>query len=82
VCIESLSTKSQNSLIHRRLTRSRVVVVHTGVSLSAIFYATHLPEILPDYVIYDASDWTSRRGRILNGRPVLAGGFFNADWAL
>ena len=58
----------------------RYVVVHTGVSPGALFYTGHLPELVPDYVVFDASGWPSRGRRALLGRAVLDAGFFDREW--
>jgi hypothetical protein len=62
------------------LNAKRYVVVHTGVSLEALFYTAHLPGILPDYIIYDGPTWAWKRGRLLDDRKVLAAGFFDKKW--
>lgn len=62
------------------LNPDRYVVVHTAVSLRGLFYAAHLPEILPDYIVYDGSTWEQKMGRVLDGRPVLCAGFFDKRW--
>lgn len=61
---------------------SRYVVIHTGVSDSALYYVDHLPRFSPDYLVYDGGDWHSKDGRFFGGRAVLAGGFFDADWSV
>ncbi len=62
------------------LNPERTVVVHTGASSDALFFANHLPDLLPDWIVYDASSWERAGGLVLGGRPALAGGFFDADW--
>jgi hypothetical protein len=64
------------------LNPSRYVLVYTGASKEAIFYADHLPELLPDYVIFDASDWQTKGGVVLGDREVLAAGFFDREWRI
>ncbi len=62
------------------LNPARYVVVHTAASLRGLFYAAHLPEILPDYIVYDGSTWQRKMGRVLDERPVLDAGFFDKHW--
>ena len=57
------------------LNPNRYVVIHSGTAAQAIFYAAHLPELVPDYVIYDASTWPRKGGLVLDDRSVLAAGF-------
>jgi len=64
------------------LNPARYVLVFTGSSREALFYADHLPELLPDWIVYDASSWPTKGGTILDGRKVLAGGFFDREWKL
>ena len=62
------------------LNTDRYVVVHTGVTPGAVFYAANLPELLPDYLVYDGTDWAHTGGLVLADRKVLAGGFFDRNW--
>ncbi len=63
------------------LNPNRYVVVHTGVSKKALYYVAHPPRLIPDYLIYDASKWARKGGRVLgDDRDVLAGGFFDKYW--
>ncbi len=62
------------------LNTDRYVVVHTGVTPGAVFYAANLPELLPDYLVYDGTDWARTGGLALVDRKVLAGGFFDSNW--
>ncbi|MDD5306051.1 MAG: alpha/beta hydrolase-fold protein [Deltaproteobacteria bacterium] len=61
---------------------SRYVLVYTGASARALYYAEHLPGLLPDYVVFDASSWGRKGGLALDGRPVLAAGFFDHQWKI
>jgi hypothetical protein len=71
------------SFIHPNpLNPSRYVVVHTGASTEALFYTAHLPGLLPDYVVYDASAWGRKGGRVLEDRQVLTAGFFDKHWKI
>ncbi|MCP4679567.1 MAG: prolyl oligopeptidase family serine peptidase [Deltaproteobacteria bacterium] len=62
------------------LNPERYVVVHTGVSLQALFHVGHLPGLLPDYIVYDASDWGRKGGLVLDDRKILTAGFFDSNW--
>jgi predicted esterase len=64
------------------LNPARYVLVYTGASKEALFYADHLPELLPDYVIFDASSWQTKGGVVLGDRSVLAAGFFDREWRI
>ncbi len=65
------------------LNPNRYVVVHAGVSKEALYYVAHPPRFVPDYLIYDASTWGSRGGRVLGEhREILAGGFFDKNWQI
>ena len=65
------------------LNPERYVLVHTGVSREAIYYTGHLPDMIPDYVIYDATNWGYTEGYVLgDDRSVLASGFFDRHWHL
>jgi poly(3-hydroxybutyrate) depolymerase len=64
------------------LNPDRYVVVHTGASRRALFYANHLPRLLPDWVVYDAAGWQHAGGLVLDGREVLGAGFFDRSWRL
>ncbi|MCP4601862.1 MAG: prolyl oligopeptidase family serine peptidase [Proteobacteria bacterium] len=63
------------------LNPDRYAVVHTGVTKEALYHVAHLPRLVPDYVIYDASSWGRKGGRVLGDRrDVLSGGFFDKNW--
>ena len=64
------------------LNPERYVVVHTAVSLEGLFYTDHLPEVVPDYIIYDGPTWRRKRERTLVDRQTLAVGFFDKSWQL
>lgn len=56
------------------------LVLYAGVGHRGVLAARNLPELLPDYVVFDDRMATRRGGRLLAGRPVLAGGFFGDAW--
>lgn len=63
---------------------NRSLLVVTGTSVAGIEHATALPDLLPDYVVFDASV-EAMRGRFAgggSGASFLAAGFFAADWSL
>lgn len=60
----------------------RYVVVVEGVGPLGTWRSLSLPEMLPDYVVYDA-DVTPARGSLVLGSATLrAGGFFGQDWSM
>lgn len=63
--------------------KARYVVVVTGVDAAGIWRALSLPQLLPDFLVYDASLGPAAAEVVL-GRDakVLAGGFFDFDWKL
>ena len=63
------------------LNPKRYIVVHTGTTVKALKGAITLPQLLPDYVIYDSSKAKRSRGYIFgNDRPIIDGGFFDTNW--
>ncbi len=62
--------------------KDRYVVVVAGADVPGLLRATSLPDLLPDFVVWDAGLGPSR-GQILLGAGALrAGGFFRKDWSL
>jgi poly(3-hydroxybutyrate) depolymerase len=60
----------------------RYVVVVEGVGPLGTWRSTSLPELLPDYVVYD-EDVAPARGQLLLGAASLrAAGFFDQDWGM
>ena len=60
----------------------RYVVVVAGADVAGTLRATSLPELLPDFVVWDA-DLAPARGQVLLGAAALrAGGLFKSDWSL
>jgi len=62
------------------LNPERYVLVHTAVTAAGLFYAGHLPTLLPDWVVYDGSSWGRAGGLVFNERKILAGGLFDRSW--
>ena len=61
---------------------SRYVLVLEGTSAMGTFRAIALPELIPDYMVFDARIAGARGQVVLGGTPTLAGGFFRRDWTL
>lgn len=57
------------------------VVVHTGNCMEAPLWSLSLPQLLPDWIIYDRSSIQLRYGLTFEGNKVI-GGFFNGDWKI
>jgi hypothetical protein len=56
------------------------VVLHAGVTGEGTLSSRHLPEVVPDYLVYDSRIRAGNWGPLLDKREVLAGGFFGAKW--
>jgi predicted esterase len=61
---------------------SRYVLVLEGTSAMGTFRAIALPELIPDYMVFDARIAGARGQVVLGGAPTLAAGFFRRDWTL
>jgi predicted esterase len=62
--------------------RDRSLVVVTGVDAAGIWRALSLPQLLPDFLVYDASLAPAAGEQVLGSARVLAGGFFDSNWRL
>jgi predicted esterase len=60
----------------------RYVVVVEGVGPLGSWRSLSLPDMLPDWVIFDEDVAPARGGLILGGGNVRAGGYFQNDWSL
>lgn len=60
----------------------RYVVVVAGADTAGTLRALSLPDLIPDFVVWDASLAPSRGQVVLGPGAVRAGGFFNVDWSL
>lgn len=60
----------------------RYLVVHAGVGPEGTLSARYLPELAPDWLVYDDGLRETFGDRILGARKVLAGGFFDGAWRL
>lgn len=56
------------------------VVVHGGVGWRGTLLSRHLPQLSPDWVVYDAGVAEARGELLLGKRKVLDAGFFADDW--
>jgi poly(3-hydroxybutyrate) depolymerase len=64
------------------LRADRYVVVVAGADVTGTLRATSLPDLLPDFVVWDEAI-APARGQVLLGAATLrAGGFFTKEWAL
>lgn len=69
------------SFIHPNpLAPDRYVVVHAGVTYRGTALSRWLPRWVPDFLIYDERISVQRGGRLMDKRPTLAGGYFDAVW--
>jgi hypothetical protein len=60
----------------------RYVVVVEGVGPLGTWRSLSLPDMLPDFVVFDEDVTPSRGGLLLGGGEVRTGGFFRYDWSL
>lgn len=64
------------------LRADRYVVVVAGADVTGTLRATSLPDLLPDFVVWDEAV-APARGQVLLGAATLrAGGLFTKEWAL
>lgn len=60
----------------------RYMVVMAGADVPGMLRATSLPDLLPDFVVWDESVAPARGQVLLGGGSLRAGGFFTKEWAL
>jgi hypothetical protein len=60
----------------------RYVVVVEGVGPLGTWRSLSLPDMLPDFVVFDEDVAPARGGLLLGGAAIRAGGFFTGDWGL
>jgi predicted esterase len=60
----------------------RYVVVVEGVDALGTWRSLSLPELLPDFLVYDAGVAPARGQQLLSAGVARAGGFFENDWSL
>ncbi|MEZ4309269.1 MAG: prolyl oligopeptidase family serine peptidase [Polyangiaceae bacterium] len=56
------------------------VVIHAGTTFRGTLASRHLPQLAPDFLVYDRRITAMRGELLLDRRAVLAGGFFTDDW--
>jgi predicted esterase len=59
----------------------RYVVVVEGVGPLGTWRSLSLPDIVPDYVVFDEDVATASGQLLLGGAKLRAGGYFNMDWS-
>jgi hypothetical protein len=59
----------------------RYVVVVEGVGPLGTWRSLSLPDILPDYVVFDEDVAAASGQLLLGGARLRAGGYFNMDWS-
>jgi hypothetical protein len=60
----------------------RYVVVVEGTDAIGTWRSLSLPDILPDFIVYDEQVAPARGQMIVSSGLVRAGGFFQSDWSL
>lgn len=56
------------------------LVVHAGTTFRGTLASRHLPQLAPDFLVYDRRITVMRGELLLDKRQVLAGGFFDDAW--
>ena len=56
------------------------VVVHAGTTFRGTLASRHLPQLAPDFLIYDKGILAMRGELLLDRRTVKEGGFFDETW--
>ena len=60
----------------------RYVVVMAGADAPGMLRAMSMPDLLPDFVVWDAAVAPSRGAILLGAGSLRAGGFFDKEWGL
>jgi pimeloyl-ACP methyl ester carboxylesterase len=60
--------------------QDQYLVLHAGVDAVGTLAVRNLPELVPDWIVYDQGMTAQRGDTLLDKRSVLGGGFFGADW--
>lgn len=69
------------SLIHPHpKNEAEYIVLHAGLGERGTLASRHLPQLVPDYLVYDGRITVQRGELLLDKRIVLEGGFFNQNW--
>jgi predicted esterase len=61
---------------------SRYAVVVEGVGALGVWRSLSLPELLPDYVVFDDAVASARGASVLGAAKLRLGGYFTNDWQL
>jgi hypothetical protein len=69
-------------IVPNPLRPSRYVVVVEGVGPFGTWRSQSLPDLLPDYVVFDGAVADSRGGSVLGAGKLRSGGYFTNDWRL
>jgi predicted esterase len=57
-----------------------LLLVVAGTDLQGTLLARHLPDLVPDWLVYDPAVQAQRAGPVLDRRRVRGGGFFGPRW--
>ena len=69
------------SLIHPHpKNEAEYVVLHAGIGERGTLASRHLPQLVPDCLVYDGRITAQRGELLLDKRAVLDGGFFDQSW--
>jgi poly(3-hydroxybutyrate) depolymerase len=60
----------------------RYVVVVTGLDAEGIWRGLSIPDLSPDFLVYDAKIAPAKGQTLLGSASILAGGLFTNDWKL
>lgn len=60
----------------------RYVVVVTGLDAEGIWRGLSIPDLAPDFLVYDAKIAPAKGQTLLGSASILAGGLFTNDWKL
>ena len=69
-------------IVPNPLRPSRYVVVVEGVGAFGTWRSLSLPDLLPDYVVFDGGVAPARGSTVLGAARLRAGGYFANDWRL
>jgi hypothetical protein len=69
-------------IVANPLCPTRYVVVVEGIGAFGTWRSLSLPDMLPDYVVFDHAITPSRGGSVLGVGKLRRGGYFDNDWLL
>jgi len=58
------------------------VLVVEGTTAEGTWRSTSLPDLLPDFIVYDEAVAPARGQQLLSAGAARAAGFFKVDWSL